>query len=173
MSPSFSAALPIARVMLQILIVLNWLSGVAILALLVVMPNEQWIMSAFKLSPSPDAERLVLGLRAIAVVGLAAIPLNYALLKRLLTIVGTVRAGDPFVAANADRLQAIAWVLLALQLLSLVVGAIADAISTPAHPLHFDAGFSINAWLAVLLTFVLARVFAAGALMREDLQRTV
>ena len=173
MSRSYSAALPIARVVLQILIVLNWLSGAAILALLVVMPNEQWIMSAFKLSPSPDAERLVLGLRAIAVVGLATIPLNYALFKRLLAIVGTVRAGDPFVAPNADRLQAIAWALLALQLLSLVVGAITDAISTPAHPLHFDAGFSINGWLAVLLTFVLARVFAEGARMREDLERTV
>ncbi|HEY5558529.1 MAG TPA: DUF2975 domain-containing protein [Steroidobacteraceae bacterium] len=159
--------------MLKFLVVLNWLSGAAILALLVVMPHEQWIMAEFGLSPSPEAERLVMGLRAIAVVGLATIPLNHALLKRLLAIVGTVRAGDPFVAANANRLQAIAWALLALQLLSLVVGAIADAISTPAHPLHFDAGFSINGWLAVLLTFVLARVFAEGGLMREDLERTV
>src|SRR6476660_3673690 len=106
-----SAALPIAHVVLRILIVVNWLMGAAILALLVVMPNEQWIMRAFKLSPSPDAERLVMGLRAIAVLGLAAIPLNYLVLKRLLAIVETVRAGDPFVAANASRLQAIAWSL--------------------------------------------------------------
>ena len=159
--------------MLRILIVVNWLVGAAILALLVVMPNEQWIMTAFKLSPSPDAERLVMGLRAIAVLGLAAIPLNYVVLKRLLAIVETVRAGDPFVAANASRLQAIAWALLALQLLSLVIGAIAKTVSTPAHPLHLDAGFSINGWLAVLLTFLLARVFAEGALMREDLEGTV
>ena len=131
---SSSAALPIAHVVLRILIVLNWLGGAAILALLVAMPNEQWIMSAFKLSPSPDAERLVMGLRAIAVLGLAAIPLNYVVLKRLLAIVETVRAGDPFVAANASRLQAIAWALLALQLLSLVIGAIGKAVSTPAHP---------------------------------------
>ena len=170
---SSSAALPIAYVMLRILIVLNWLSGAAIVALLVVLPNEQWIMTASKLSPSPEAERLVMGLRAIAVLGLAAIPLNYAVLKRLLAIVQTVRAGDPFVAANASRLQAIAWVLLALNLLSIVIGAIAKAVSTPAHPLHIDAGFSINGWLAVLLTFLLARVFAEGALMREDLEGTV
>ena len=170
---SSSAALPIAYVMLRILIVVNWLGGAAILALLVVMPNEQWIMAAFKLSPSPDTERLVMGLRAIAVLGLAVIPLNYAVLKRLLAIVQTVRAGDPFVAANASRLQAIAWVLLALNLLSIVIGAIANAVSTPAHPLHIDAGFSINGWLAVLLTFLLARVFAEGTLMREDLEGTV
>src|SRR5256886_8668427 len=130
-------------------------------------------MSAFKLSPSPEAERLVMGLRAIAVLGLATIPLNYAVLKRLLAIVETVRAGDPFVAANASRLQAIAWVLLALNLLSIVIGAIARTVSTPAHPLHLNAGFSISGWLAVLLTFLLARVFAEGSLMREDLEGTV
>ena len=170
---SSSAALPIAYVVLRILIVLNWLMGAAILALLVVIPNEQWIMSAFKLSPSPEAERLVMGLRAVAVLGLAAIPLNYAVLKRLLAMVETVRAGDPFVAANAYRLQAIAWALLTLQLLSVVVGAIAKSVSTPAHPVHLDAGFSINGWLAVLLTFLLARVFAEGTLMRDDLEGTV
>jgi len=170
---SSSAALPIAYVVLRILIVLNWVMSAAILALLVVSPNEQWIMAAFKLSPSPETERLVMGMRVIAVLGLAAIPLHYAALKRLLAIVKTVRVGDPFVAANASRLQAIAWVLFALQLLSLVIGAIAKAVSTPAHPLNLDAGFSINGWLAVLLTFVLARVFAEGALMREDLERTV
>jgi hypothetical protein len=170
---SSSAALPIAHVVLRILIVLNWLGGAAILALLVVMPNEQWIMAAFKLSPSPEAERLIMGLRAIAVLGLAAIPLHYVVLKRLLAIVETVRAGDPFVAANASRLQAIAWVLLAVNLLSIVIGAIALTVSTPAHPLHLNAGFSISGWLAVLLTFLLARVFAEGALMREDLEGTV
>jgi len=37
---SSSAALPIAYVMLRILIVVNWLGGAAILALLVVMPND-------------------------------------------------------------------------------------------------------------------------------------
>ena len=170
---SSSAALPIAYVMLRVLIVVNWLSGAAIFTLLVAMPTRRWIMSALDLSPSPEADRLIMGLQTIALLGLAAIPLNYAVLKRLLAIVETVRGGDPFVAANASRLQAIAWVLLALQLLSLVIGAIAKAVSTPAHPLNLDAGFSISGWLAVLLTFLLARVFAEGTLMRGDLEGTV
>ena len=172
-SISSSAALPITYVLLRILIVLNWLGGVAILVLLVVMPHEQWIMRSFKLTPSPEAYRLVMGLRAIAMLGLVAIPINYVVLKRLVAIVETVRAGDPFVAANASRLQTIAWSLLALQIVSIVIGAIAKVVSTPAHPLKMDAGFSINGWLAVLLTFLLARVFAEGALMREDLEGTV
>src|SRR5882672_499219 len=126
---SSSAALPIAHVVLRILIVLNWLGGAAILALLVVSPNAQWIMAAFKLSPSPDTDRLIMGMRAVAVLGLAAIPLHYLVLKRLLAIIETVRAGDPFVAANAVRLQATAWALLMLQLLSLTIGAIAKAVA--------------------------------------------
>jgi DUF2975 family protein len=170
---SSSAALPIAYVVLRILIVVNWLGGAAILALLVAMPNREWIMSAFKLAPSPDTDLLIMGLRAIAVLGLVTIPINHVILKRLLLMVKTVRAGDPFVAANASRLQTIAWALLALQILGIVIGAIAKAVSTPAHPLHINAGFSINGWLAVLLTFLLARVFAEGTLMREDLEGTV
>lgn len=170
--PIPSAALPLAHLVLRILIVLNWLSAAAIAALLA-MPTRQWIMSAFDLSPSPDTDRLILGLRAVAVLGLVAIPLHYVVLKRLLAIVETVRGGDPFVASNANRLRAIARALLAVQILSVVVGAIGSAISTPAHPVNLDAGFSINGWLAVLLTFVLSRVFAAGAHMRADLEGTV
>ena len=45
--------------------------------------------------------------------------------------------------------------LLALQVLSVVIGAIGKAVSSPAYPVDIDAGFSINGWLAVLLTFLL------------------
>ncbi len=170
---SSSAALPIASVVLRILIIVNWSLVAVILAVLFLVPNEQWIMSALKLSPSPDADRVVLGLRAIAALCLAVIPLQYVVLKRLLAMVETVRAGDPFVAANARRLQVIAWTLLALQLVSVLIGAVAKSISTPEHPVDIDAGFSVNGWLAVLLTFLLARVFAEGTRMRDDLEGTV
>ena len=173
MTRAFAAVLPLTYVALRVLIVLNWLFGAAILALLLVMPNEAWIMASFKLTPGPEAERIVWGLRAVAVLGLAAIALNWAILKRLLAMIITVRAGDPFVAANAYRLQTIAWVLLALQLISIVIAAIGRAVSTPAHPVELDAGFSVAGWLSVLLAFVLARVFAEGTLMREDLEGTV
>jgi len=172
-SVSPSAALPIAHAVLRILIVLNWLMAAAIMTLLLIMPNEQWIMSAFKLSPSLEAAQVVWGLRSVAILGLVAVPLNYGILKRLLAMVETVRAGDPFVATNAQRLQAIAWMLLTVQILSIVIGAIGKSISTPAHPVNLNAGFSTNGWLAVILTFILARVFAEGARMRDDLEGTV
>jgi hypothetical protein len=168
-----SAALPVAHIALRILIIVNWVGGLAILALLVALPNREWIMSAFDLVASPETDRLVMGLRAVAALGLITIPLNYVVLTRLLAIVNSVRAGDPFVSANASRLLTIARALLALQLLSLVIGAIGDAVSTQANPVNLDAGFSITGWLAVLLTFLLARVFAEGARMRDDLEGTV
>jgi hypothetical protein len=171
--PIVASVVQIAYIVLRILIVVNLLGGVAILALLVVMPNREWIMISFDLSPSAEAERLVMGLRAIAILGLVTVPLNHVVLKRLLAVVKTVREGDPFVAANASRLQTIAWVMLVVNVISVVIGAVADNISTPAHPLQLDAGFSINGWLAVLLTFVLARVFTEGSLLRKNVERPV
>ena len=169
-----SSALPIAWFFLRILILLNWLAGAAILLLLTAtIVAEQWTFTALGITPESGIPALIMGLRAIAALGLVGVLLNYAVLKRLVAIVETVKRGDPFVAANAYRLQAIAWVLLALQLLSLAIAAVGKAISTPANPVALDAGFSINGWLAVLLTFVLARVFAEGTLMREDLEGTV
>ena len=170
----YSAALPVAWITLRILIVLNWLFGAAIFALLLAtIVAEEWTFTALGITPSSGIPSMIMGLRLVAALGLVAILLNHAVLKRLLAIVETVRRGDPFVSANAYRLLAVAWALLGLQLLSLVIAGIGKAISTPAHPLHLDAGFSTSGWLAVILTFVLARVFAEGTLMREDLDGTV
>lgn len=169
-----SSALPAAWVTLRILIVANWVFGAAVLALLAAtIVAERWTFAALGIPASSWMMPMMMGLRAIAALGLVGVPLNHAILIRLLAMVLTVRRGDPFVAANAPRLRAIAWALLALQLLSLVIGAIGKAISTPAHPLHLDAGFSASGWLAVFLTFVLARVFAEGTAMRDDLEGTV
>jgi hypothetical protein len=174
MSRPSSAALPTAYVVLRILIVLNWIYGAIVLAILAgLFAAEQWTTTALGISPSAQSGPLIMGMRAIAALGLVAVPLNLAVLKRLVAMVQTVRAGDPFVATNAYRLQAIAWFLLGQQLLSLAIGLIGKAVSTPAHPLHLDAGLSPGGWLAVVLTFVLARVFAEGTLMREDIEGTI
>ena len=174
MSRHYSAALPFAYILLRLLVVLNWLVGAAILALLTAtIVAEEWTFAALGIPPTSWMLPVMWGLRAVAALGLVGIPLNYLILKRLLSIVHTVRRGDPFVPSNAKRLQAIAWALLALQLLSMVIGGIGEVISTPEHPVDLDAGFSPTGWLAVLLMFVLARVFAEGAQMREDLEGTV
>ena len=174
MSQPRSAALPIAYVTLRILVILNWLYGAAVLGL-VIFANSYpaWFMKAIDVPVGLDPNPIMIGLTAIATLGVFAVPLNHLILTRLLRIVETVGRGDPFVAANAYRLHTIAWFLLALQLLSMAIGTIGKAIASEKFPLHLDAGFSVNGWLAVLLMFILARVFAEGALMRDDLEGTV
>jgi hypothetical protein len=174
MSRNQSAALPIAFVTLRILIVLNWVFAVFVIALLVFsVVNEPFAIRALGASGFAGPRWVIMAMRGIMVLGLVAIVVNYGVLKRLLSIVVTVRDGDPFVAENAYRLNAIAWFLLVLQFLSIAIGLIGKEIANHGNPFHVDAGFSAAGWLSVILTFVLARVFAEGTLMREDLEGTV
>jgi hypothetical protein len=174
MSRQASTALPLAYVTLRILIVLNWVYGAAIFGLIVFAnTNPAWFMKAIDVPPGLDPKPIMIGLTAIATLGVLAVPLNHLILTRLLRMVETVSRGDPFIRANAYRINAIAWALLGLQLLSVVIGSIGKAIASKDFPLHLDAGFSVSGWLAVILAFVLARVFAEGALMREDLEGTI
>lgn len=168
-----SSALPLARVTLRVLVILNWVYGALVFAILVGMLTAgHWTATALGFAASADSASLIWGVRMIAVLGVAGVPLNFIVLSRLLAIVNTVCGADPFVAQNAARLQAIAWAVLGQQLLQLVIGMIAKSVSTPAHPLHISA-FSMGGWLAVILLFVLARVFLEGTRMREDLEGTV
>jgi hypothetical protein len=169
-----SYPLALSRRVLRILIKLNLLFGVLILALLVTsVVVEEPVMRALG-AGSPEANaKLYLGMRLVAVIGLAGVPLVHFLLTRLLAIVDTVRDGNPFVMANAARLQRIAWAVLILELMHLAVAVIAAAVSTAAAPFDISRRFSLTPWLAVLLLFVLARVFEQGARMREELEGTV
>jgi hypothetical protein len=169
-----STALPIAYVFLRILVVLNWVFAACVLALLAfTFVNEPWTMKALGVTGMTDAVQVMWAMRGIAALGVIAAVPNYMILTRLMKMVDTVRAGDPFLAANAYRLHAIAWLLVAMQLISMTIAVIGRIISTAEHPFHLDAGFSVNSWLAIILCFVLARVFAEGTLMREDLEGTV
>src|SRR3954447_4298585 len=97
-------ALTASRLVLRILIVLNWLYGGIIVALLILSVTLGWP----RYEPSPENARLIFGMRAVAVLGLFSVPLHLILIRRLLAIVESVRAGDPFVGQNASRLQTIA-----------------------------------------------------------------
>lgn len=173
MASASPAALTVSQIVLRVLIILNWIYGAIVFAILVGMfTAEQWTMTALGFAPSAQSGPLIQAMRIIPALGLVGVPLNLIVLSRLLAMVNTVREGDPFVAQNGARLQTIAWAVLGQQLLQLVVGTIARSVSTPAHPLHISP-FSAGGWLAVVLLFVLARVFAEGTRMRDELEGTV
>jgi hypothetical protein len=170
----YSGALPVTRRVLKILIRLNQLMGVAILAMLVAsLADAGTVMSALGAGPAGRNPRLIVGMRMVMVLGIVAVPVAHVVLRRLLAIVDTVAGGDPFVTENAARLKTIAWAVLGLELLHLAVGTVAAGVSTAQAPLDLRWSFSLTRWLAVLLLFVLARVFEQGSRMREDLAGTV
>ena len=169
-------ALSLARLLIRILIVVN----LAYAGLLVVM----FVMSAIPGSilwealglldfPDQHRTRIETGLRSVIVLGALAAGVVDRVLRLLLAIVDTVRAGDPFVAGNARRLELIAWWVLAGEGLRLLIGAVAWAATTGVESIDLELGYSVAPWLAVLLLFVLAKVFAEGTRMRTDLEGTV
>ena len=173
-SGSTSPALPAARRLLTALLYVNGVYGLAILGLLlasIVVPGP--LFEGLGVRPASGQDTLELGMRLIMVIGIAGVPATYVVLSRLRAIVDTVRDGDPFVAPNAKRLQTIAWAYLGLELLHIAVGVVAASSSSAAQPLDLHWRFSFTPWVAVLLLFVLARVFDHGTRMRADLEGTV
>ena len=169
-----STALRATWVTLRILIVLNWILGALIFALLAIsFQAKEWTWRALGLGAVAGDEGVVAGIRAIMVIGIVGIPIAHVVFSRLLTIVESVRTGEAFTVDNAGRLRTIAWALLGLELLHVCVLAIAAAVSTKEVPLRMSGNFHVSGWLAILLLFVLAQVFLEGTHMREDLEGTV
>lgn len=174
MTHSYPDPLALSRRVLRALTKLNLLMGALILALLIAsLIAAAPVMRALGVPPAQFNARLFVGMRLIMVLGICAVPIVHFVLTRLLTIVETVSVGNPFVLANAARLQGIAWAVLGLELMHFAVGAVAASVSSAGVPLNISWGLSLTRWLAVLLLFVLARVFEQGARMREELEGTV
>jgi hypothetical protein len=165
--------LGLSRRVLGWLRILNDLSAVAIgVALVVSFVAPEFLFRALGLL-WPPSSAAAFAVRGIMVVGIAGAFVVHRVLTLLLQVVESVQTGDPFVLDNAERLRSIAWWMLGGELLHLVVGALARLASTPAQELDLDWNLSFTPWIAVLLLFVLARVFAHGARMREELEGTV
>jgi hypothetical protein len=167
-------ALELTRRLLLGLRVLNILYGAGILVIFaasIVAPG--WTLHALGVREAPGATSLVTGMRALMIVGMGGAVVAHLILTRLVAIVDTVREGDPFVPRNATRLQQLAWLVLGAEVLHLVVGAIGRMASAGGQQLDLDWSFSFTPWLAMLLLFVLARVFQQGTRMRADLEGTV
>ncbi len=166
--------LALPRTVLGILIKLNIVLGVLIFGLFIAsLIAGVPVMRALGVIPTPDSSRLIFGMRGIMVVGILATAVAHRIYTRLLAIVNTVTAGDPFVVENADRLQSIAWLIVGLELMHVAVVVLANGVWVGTEKVDMGDKFSLTPWLTILLLFVLARVFDQGARMRDDLAGTV
>jgi hypothetical protein len=172
-------ALALTRPLLRVLQWLNGSYGLAIAGLVTFcLLRPGFIYAALKVQPGPLASRVATALLVVAALGVVGAVLVHFVLRHLRAMVETVRAGDPFVADNARRLQAIAWLVMAGEFVRLGVGVVGRFAAPIARELgiHVDKNlvqFSLTPWLCVLLLFVLAGVFAHGTRLRDDLEGTV
>jgi len=157
--------------------------GIATVALLlapiavVIMLGEinAEIASEFEGAVGPLPLFPLLGSFALA---LATVALIFVFFGKLRAIIGTVGEGDPFVPDNADRLNFMAWTLLAVQIVMIPLSGLMLWIAKWAEPMEnaeftVDAGLDLTGITMVVVLFILARVFRHGAAMREDLEGTV
>ncbi len=173
-APAPARALRLAWRALSFLTLANWLYAafiVGIAVALVVAPDAT--MTTLGVRTDVSRARILPGFFALAAIGLASVVLIHRLLRTLRALVATIADGDPFVAANADRLDTLGRLLLGLELLHLGVGAITSLASTAQQPLDVDWNFTFTPWLTILLVFVLAQVFREGARMRRELDGVV
>jgi hypothetical protein len=163
-----------SRLVVNIAIIANriFFGFVIALFLVSVILSTRFVPLLLQHTSAPDLPSALLGLRLVMLIGLAMAVATEILLRALAQIIATTRAGDPFIATNARRLQTIGWALLGLQLLA-IPGALLDKFCPALGSAAPDASFSPGGWLAVLMVFVLSRVFTAGSTMRDDLEGTV
>lgn len=173
MSSSYATALGVSRVLLMIWRILNLLTGlVLVAAFLASFFLEPMFREFFLKQPGRlDADMLVPILRLWMLLTVPVIAAVHVMLSRLLDMVETVRAGDPFVPENAVRMKTIAWCVLGLQLFDLACGAMAAAMNAAGS--NIDWRFSATGWVGVVLLFVLARVFEEGTRIRADLEAMI
>jgi hypothetical protein len=94
-------------------------------------------------------------------------------LHRLLLIVASASQGDPFVATNVNRLRQIGFALLGIELVRWLGALLLWLRLDQGFEENVEASLAVTPWLAILLTFVLARVFEVGNRLRDDAALTV
>lgn len=161
-------------VVLRVLLVLNIVfAATFLLGTLASFPFHDMLAGRIAVKyPAVDAERVVGGIRALLLLGVVAAIPAHIIFSRLIAIIGTVLAGETFASPNARRVRAIGWALLAIQLLDVPLLLIVPSFDGMGVRVD-GSSISIGGWLSVLVAFILARVFAEGAALREDLEGTV
>jgi Protein of unknown function (DUF2975) len=165
--------LGVSRMLLSLARVFNLAAAAAFVAMLLAsFLFEPTFRDYFGRRPPLDADVILPVMRLWVVAGLPMFAAVHVMLSRLLAMIETVRAGDPFAPENAARLKTIAWCLLVVQLFELACGLFISVLTRAGADVG-DWDPSLSGWIAVLLLFVLARVFEEGARIRADLEAMV
>ena len=156
---------------------LNWIGAVlfALLLAALLLANEYFypaITQAFEVRGQQAVEAVWIWLVSACALVVPMAVCIHLIFTRLIALLRDAAEGRAFSELNAKRLMIVGWALLFVNILDLVFGQI-SIWASEASGEYFGWTFSLTGWFAVLLLFLLARVFREGAAMREDLEGTV
>jgi len=144
---------------------------------LVILLSQGMLPGVGDANDLPDVAKYPLLASCIALVILANLAAMFVFFGKMRALIGSAGEGDPFVPENAQRLNAMAWLLLGATVLAVLVGELRAALANLADPQGGHAieygPYDLHSLLIVLVLFILARVFRHGAALREDLEGTV
>jgi hypothetical protein len=166
----------VIALVLQALCVLG--GGVFFLTIVVVALMSQGMLPGLVDGNSlPDVAKFPLLTAAIGLTVIANFTAMFVFFGKMRTLIESASKGDPFIPDNARRLNAMAWLLLGSQVLTVIVGELrvyGFSLIDPQSESTWDIRpTDLAGFLIVLVLFILARVFRHGAAMREDLEGTV
>lgn len=159
--------------------------AIGAVGLLIAMPallaaSAGWIDGVDLTEAGIPADFPLWALIGVMLIGLAIVVMMFLFFGKLRQIIDTVRDGDPFQPENARRLNAMGWLMLAVQAaflpamgLAMYMAPFADGSENIEINGGDGSGLDISGILLVIILFILARVFRHGAAMREDLEGTV
>jgi Protein of unknown function (DUF2975) len=167
--------LRVTRWLVYLIMGLVAFAGIVLALVSVVLPFY-WTEAAANIAkdyPALDAAALFPTIYAIFALGIILLAIVWTIMRKLLAIIGSVENRNPFVAANAVRLKAIGWLMVAVQIVGIPLALVAREAADLFGENNVDLDVSLNGILAILLVFVLAGIFECGAEMREELEGTV
>lgn len=119
----------------------------------------------------PEATWWTIGL---AVLSTALLVMSLLFVFDLIRIVGSVGEGDPFRPVNADRLRRMAWLVLGVQICTLLLAPLTFMLLDYLPEVAGRANHGgLGGFVLALVLFLLARVFRHGTVIRDDLEGTV
>lgn len=154
--------------------ILNWFFlAVFMIALIAMTIRPELLADALtRASPRMDAFYVIDLFRLVLLLCIPIAFVAHAIFTRLVAMIDSVDRAEVFTLVNARRLRVIGWCVLAMQVIDACYGWISYQLVVASGE-HFGWQPSLTAWLAVLMLFILARIFEQGAAMREELEQTI
>lgn len=157
--------------------------GIAMGALVIALPavlfkQADIIAELVKHGITGNHQTIIWVIAGVMVLALVPLGLIFNFLVTLNKLIDSVGHGEPFAAENALRLSRMGWLVLAIQVATIPLGALGYWLAEQLKGMEdihadVDVGFSGNGLVLALVLFILARIFRHGAAMREELEGTV